>query len=93
MRYDTAIEKMADKSVPLVERLRLLTSDTPARAIMHEAADRIAELEAALRATRAIVVEGALVGFNPHDGDWADRLFKNQGAITDLIGYTPADAT
>lgn len=46
---------------------------------------RIAELEQCLRATRLIVVDGALVGFNPQMGEWADRLFKNQGAISKLL--------
>ena len=33
--------------------------------------------------TRSLVVEGVQVGFNPFDGgDWADRLFANNGDLT-----------
>jgi hypothetical protein len=50
--------------------------------------ERIAALEDTLRTTRAIVTEGAKVGFNPLEGDWATPLFRNQAAITALIGIT-----
>lgn len=33
----------------------------------------------ALVLVREIIKDGAMVGFNPLDGDWADRLFKSQG--------------
>ncbi|MES2030895.1 MAG: hypothetical protein V4477_17070 [Pseudomonadota bacterium] len=36
------------------------------------------ELLAALKNVRAIISEGALTGFNCHDGDWAERLFASQ---------------
>lgn len=32
----------------------------------------------ALTAVHALVSEGAAIGFNPHDGDWAERLFLSQ---------------
>jgi hypothetical protein len=49
---------------------------------------RIAALEKALLTTRALVVEGAVVGFNCHDGDWADRLYKNNGNISRALKET-----
>jgi hypothetical protein len=45
----------------------------------------IARLVGALTVTRAIVVDGAMTGFNCHDGDWAERLYTNNGAITAAI--------
>ena len=51
--------------------------------IAHET--RIAELEAALITTRALVCEGATVGFNFADGDWADRLYQNNGNISNTL--------
>lgn len=45
-------------------------------------ATRIAELEAALIETRAIVCEGAVEGFNHAVGDWAERLYANNGNIS-----------
>lgn len=36
----------------------------------------------ALEATRAIVADGALVGFDVKSGDWAERLYANQAVIT-----------
>lgn len=41
-------------------------------------------LEAAL-ATRKLVVEAALTGFNYADGDWAERLYHNQAALSAAI--------
>ena len=39
------------------------------------------ELVGALEMVRSIIVEGAVVGFNPfHGGNWAERLFRSQGA-------------
>ena len=46
---------------------------------------RIAELEAALSTTHRLIVEAAMTGFNCHDGDWAERLFVNQGSINDAL--------
>jgi hypothetical protein len=50
--------------------------------------DQIRELEEALRVTRSLVCEGAIVGFNPLDGDWCDRLYSNNGAISKLVPVT-----
>ena len=47
--------------------------------------DRIKALEDSLRTTRELVCEGAVEGFNPHAGDWADRLYTNNGAISALV--------
>lgn len=46
------------------------------------AADEFERVRAALGATRKLVSEAAMTGFNCHDGDWAERLFANQAAIT-----------
>lgn len=50
-----------------------------------EALDKIdagKELLKAVIHVRKIIMEGAKVGFNPHDGgNWAERLFRSQ-AIT-----------
>ena len=37
-----------------------------------------AEMLAALKLVRSIIVEGAHTGFNCHSGDWAERLFRSQ---------------
>lgn len=46
---------------------------------------RLKECEATLRVTNKIIADGALTGFNPTDGDWAERLFANQQAITKAL--------
>ena len=43
------------------------------------------EVVEALKATRSIVSDGAMVGFNCHDGDWAQRLYANQARLSTLI--------
>lgn len=40
------------------------------------------DLVDALKATRALVAEAAVTGFNCHDGDWAERLYTNQAVIS-----------
>jgi len=47
-----------------------------------------AGLKEALKATRAIVSEGAQTGFNCHEGDWAERLYANQAAISRALAST-----
>jgi hypothetical protein len=49
---------------------------------------RTEELEKALLTTRALVCEGANVGFNYADGDWAHRLYKNNGNIARALKET-----
>lgn len=39
------------------------------------------ELLEAIKLVRSIISEAAATGFNCHDGDWAERLFKSQ-AVT-----------
>lgn len=41
-------------------------------------------LECAIE-TRKLVSEAAAVGFNPHDGDWAIRLYTNNGKLSAAI--------
>lgn len=43
------------------------------------------ELLDAAKITRSIVSEGAMTGFNYKDGDWAERLFQNQGNLSTAI--------
>lgn len=40
---------------------------------------------AALKQVRALVCEGATTGFNPLDGDWAERLYANNANLTRAI--------
>lgn len=47
--------------------------------------ERIARLEAALRGVRAIIVEGAAVGFNHASGSWAERLYASQADTYDAL--------
>lgn len=52
------------------------------------AIERIAEnqqMRAALMHVRDIIKDGAMTGFNCHDGDWADRLFASQGLTHPLV--------
>lgn len=53
-----------------------LAAENFARAKKTEA--EIKELRAALDIVRGIIVEGAMEGFNPLVGDWAERLFASQ---------------
>lgn len=39
------------------------------------------DLYYALKATHRLIAEGAAEGFRPDAGDWAERLFTNQGRI------------
>ena len=51
-----------------------------------ERAERKADaLRSVLLATHKLITEGALVGFIPTEGTWAERLFKNQGVIHDTL--------
>lgn len=43
------------------------------------------ELLEAVIATRKLVAEAALTGFNYADGDWAERLFANQAVLSAAI--------
>ena len=52
---------------------------------MWRAANSFDAMLAALKEPRALVVEAAMTGFNCHDGDWAERLFRNQGSLTNAI--------
>lgn len=46
---------------------------------------RVAKLEKVLFHTRVIICEGAITGFNPIVGDWAERLFYNNARIADVL--------
>jgi hypothetical protein len=43
---------------------------------------QLAEAKKVITGTRTIVVDAAMTGFNCHDGDWAERLFKNNGELS-----------
>jgi hypothetical protein len=48
-------------------------------------AERLAR---ALRAVQMLIVEGAVTGFNPKNGDWATRLYEsNQDTSGALAAY------
>jgi dienelactone hydrolase len=44
--------------------------------------DRLVE---ALRLVRSIIVDGAPHGFNPLEGDWAERLYASQAATAKAL--------
>ncbi len=44
--------------------------------------DEVERLRGALLTTRGLVCEGAIEGFNPEAGDWAERLYVNNGYIS-----------
>jgi hypothetical protein len=77
--HDTALARIAD-----LEFARILNQNA-----MMRKDERIAELEAALVATRSIICEGAVVGFNHADGDWAERLYANNGNISQALKVKP----
>lgn len=50
-----------------------------ARAIV-TACNAYDDMRKALEFVREIIKDGAMTGFNCHDGDWAERLFASQAA-------------
>lgn len=50
-----------------------------------ELAERVKKLEGGLEMVREIIKDGAMVGFNCHEGDWAERLFSSQGTTRALL--------
>lgn len=52
-------------------------------------AERVRVLEGALMAVREIIAEGAPTGFNPMEGDWADRLFRSQAVTHRALTSSP----
>ena len=45
----------------------------------------LAEALVTLMQTRSLVSEAAQTGFNYKDGDWAQRLYENQGKLSAMI--------
>lgn len=43
------------------------------------------QLRTALEHVRSIIKDGAMTGFNCHDGDWAERLFASQGVTYNAL--------
>lgn len=77
--------------VPVLRSISLRLDRTAAQACVSGAdeitklrADEV-ELRAALTHVREIIKEGALTGFNCHDGDWAERLFASQGVTFNAL--------
>lgn len=67
----------------LQSRLEALLVSADHERMTRQNAERGRErLRAALIATRKLVSEAAMTGFNCHDGDWAERLFANQASIS-----------
>ena len=58
---------------------------TREQTIEWRAADEIERLRSVLDATHKLVTEGALTGFTPTEGTWAERLYNNQGAVHDAL--------
>jgi hypothetical protein len=56
--------------------------DCSANALLIAAAP---DMLAALLNVRKIISEGALTGFNPLDGDWAERLYASQHVTSSAI--------
>lgn len=48
-------------------------------------ADAFNDMLAALKNVQKIISEGAMTGFNCHDGDWAERLFTSQQVTSAAI--------
>jgi hypothetical protein len=57
----------------------------PEQTVEGRAAAEIKRLRAVLDATHKLVTEGALIGFIPTEGTWAERLYANQGQIHDAL--------
>lgn len=54
----------------------------------HEVIDMLdvnAQMLSALLKVRKIISEGAMTGFNCHDGDWAKRLYESQQVTSAAI--------
>jgi hypothetical protein len=49
-------------------------------------------LRSALTYVRSIIKDGAMTGFNPLDGDWAERLFKSQALTHDVLNIHKREA-
>lgn len=47
---------------------------------------KLAEARKVIEDTRTIVCDGAAEGFNPLVGDWAERLYVNNGALSRVLG-------
>ena len=52
---------------------------------MRDAKREIERLLSVIEATHKLVTEGALVGFVPTEGTWADRLYQNQARLHDAL--------
>lgn len=71
------------KSAVIEELRAALTAQAPA----------VQDALEALRDVHALIHEAASTGFYCHDGDWAERLFRSQGARFDVLrahGMAPA---
>lgn len=53
-------------------------ADDPADMALFPVISAALEMFSALLAVRKIIIDGAMTGFNCHDGDWAERLFASQ---------------
>lgn len=51
------------------------------------------DMLAALLNVQKIIAEGAMTGFNCHDGDWAERLFESQQMTSRAIKAARHDAS
>ena len=65
----------------ILERLQFCAGPWSDYSLADDAKAEIERLRSVLDATHKLISEGAMVGFVPTEGTWADRLFKNQAQI------------
>ena len=84
--YDGVAVSQSDGPCEVCDRLDTC-SDVPRyrRKSDLETSREIERLRAVLDTTHTLVTEGALVGFIPTEGTWAERLYTNQGRIHDAL--------
>jgi len=82
-RQKEAAEPRDAWTIEEVDRLRALLSET--RQDRQRLQKENKRLRAVLDATHKLVTEGALIGFIPTEGTWAERLYANQGQIYDAL--------
>jgi hypothetical protein len=95
LNMDVQYTRTATSDLRIAELEReLITSNEIGLAFEEDAGQQrglVLELESVLVTTRALVTEAAMVGFNHADGDWADRLFANNGNIRAALKISEDD--
>lgn len=78
-------DTLADRIASRIDKIEAENSDLLSGEYLERVVEERDRLKKVLTDTRAIVCDGAMTGFNCHDGDWADRLYKNNGTISDVL--------